>query len=207
MRRPQNLKNLPFKFLKFDVYSGVSNCRVRFFVTFSHFFNLWMFIFKTSLCIKRHIQFIYSENLLRIVKEFCGLHGIHTVKFDDINQICTVFGLCSRFKRNLFGQQISRSKFEYPNWNFNRKRNQFILYYKRGVNPRGWIYTPIHFRNVQHRKRYFYLRSGIFIQLWTTTRLRTIVLPFTFANMYAEAWLQRCHDFLCPVQNCLQYRG
>ena len=29
---------------------------------------------------------------------------------------------------------------------------------------------------------------------------------FTFANMYAEAWLQRCHDFLCPVQNCLQYR-
>ena len=68
-------------------------------------------------------------------------------------------------------------------WNSNRKRNQFILYYKRGVNPRGWIYTPIHFRNVQHRKRYFYLRSGIFIQLWTTTRLRTIVLPFYFSQI------------------------
>ena len=51
------------------------------------------------------------------------------------------------------------------------------------MNPRGWIYTPIHFRNVQHRKRYFYLRSGIFIQLWTTTRLRTIVLPFYFSQI------------------------
>ena len=80
-------------------------------------------------------------------------------------------------------------------WNSNRKRNQFILYYKRGVNPRGWIYTPIHFRNVQHRKRYFYLRSGIFIQLWTTTRLRTIVLPFYFRKyvcrgmIAAMSWL------------------
>ena len=75
---------------------------------------------------------------------------------------------------------IFRAWFKCMIWNSNRKRDQFILYYKRGVNPRGWIYTPIHFRNVQHRKRYFYLRSGIFIQLWTTTRLRTIVLPFYF---------------------------
>ena len=101
----------------------------------------------------------------------------------------------SCWNRSIFQLTIFRSWFKCTTWNTNCERNQFILYYKRGVNPRGWIYTPIHFRNVQHRKRYFYLRSGIFIQLWTTTRLRTIVLPFYFRKyvcrgmIAAMSWL------------------